>query len=141
MEENTLLFEAIRLLGELAFVVIIPFAISALRKWTKDSEHKAIYDDIFHALEAGVAEAHEEFVVWRKRTSDDGKLSKEERQEARNKARSYALGVLARVGQQAAESTLEKMSDGEINAIIRQVLLRQSKQAKPAQAGGDESGS
>lgn len=59
-------------------LLVVYLLKQGLDKW----KEKGLKSEIYEALRIGVDDAQERFVTWHKRASEDGKLTKEERQEA-----------------------------------------------------------
>lgn len=65
--------------------------VFVMKKWFADSKYKELSNKAIEALEIGWSKAQEEFVVFAKRASLDGKLTKEERAKARGMALDFAF--------------------------------------------------
>lgn len=80
----------------------------------------ALRDAIYEAFEQGVSHTQEEFVTWAKRASADGKLTKEERTEAMNKA--YELAIEAAKSPKV-KKIIESMDWLEIVNVIKNIVV------------------
>ena len=79
---------------------------------------KGVEAQTVDTLRNAVATVGEDFVVWRKRAADDGKLTSDERAEARTlavaKAKELATGPVLRL--------LLKWGEGRISALINRIV-------------------
>lgn len=90
-------------------------------KVKRDSE----IDELLHFVETGVNECYEVFVRDIKAKADDGKLTREERMQARSKARSYAIqkaklegvDLVARMGSAALDNWIKRIVDEKKAAV------------------------
>ena len=91
------------------------------------------------AVEEGMEHAQEEFVVWKKRASADGKLSKEERAEAREIALKHAKSIATG----PAGKLLASWAKEKVGARIQRILNKKGKKSgsnpSPSPANGGES--
>jgi len=85
-----------------------------LAKMSQDAQ----YAEICAALREGVDKAQEEFVTWRKRAAEDGKLTPAERKEAMQIAYNHAKSILTGpAGKAFATWSIDK-----IQSIIKQYV-------------------
>lgn len=90
-------------------------------KVKKDGE----LDGLLHFVETGVNECYEVFVRDIKEKARDGKLTRQERREARSKARSYAIekaksegiDLVGRMGSAALDNWIKRMVDEKKTAV------------------------
>lgn len=89
-------------------------------------------DELLEFVETGVNETYETFVRDIKEKADDGKLTREERMQARGKARSFAIqkaklegvDLVARMGSAALDNWIKRIVD-EKKAMIDPVKARE----------------
>lgn len=95
--------------------VVITWLIAKL---LKKMEADATYAQVCVAIREGVDKAQEEFVTWRKRAAEDGKLTKAERTEAMMIAWRYAKNTLT--GE--AAKLLSTWTFNRVQSIIKQYV-------------------
>lgn len=95
-----------------------------MKKWFSDYKATTVYREAIEALEIGWNKTQEQFVVWTKRAAADGKLTADERAEARQMALDFAQAsasgqarvLLATWGQDKVAALLAKITGKNKNA-------------------------
>jgi len=120
------------LLGSVA-VAIIGWIAASINKWANAQKEKTAVEQadlawkqVVSAIEIGVAKTEKDFVELAKSAAKDGKLSKDERQQAEEIAKKNALEV-AIIAAPAAAQLLLKLSADAISGIIKAVLGKNKK--------------
>lgn len=77
------------------------------------------YNGLYEAIEVGVHKVEEEYIAQIKRSSGDGKLTPEERQEAMMRAWDVAKNYAT---DPKIKSALEQLTQDQINSLVKKVL-------------------
>ncbi len=110
-----------------------------VKKIFADYSQRQIYTQALAALEEGWAIAQEDFVIWAKRAKADGKLSQDEREEARKLAYEHAL----KIATGPARELLQAWTQDKILALLSKITTASKTTtvtlpATPASSSGPE---
>lgn len=111
----------IELVMKIVFTAVGAGLVWLLARISKEAANQKVVQDAIDAIKQGVDRAQEEFVEWAKRSAADGKLSKDERAEARNLAFRYALQAAR---SQAVLDLIRSWTTDKINSIIADILTK-----------------
>lgn len=111
---------------ELLLSTILPVVVTAvfgfvtkvLVDWNGREKTKETERQVITALNVGVSKAQNDFVVWAKRSSADGKLSKDERRQAQE----IAVKTAIEVASGPASSLLVKMGFDAAVGIVDSII-------------------
>lgn len=85
----------------------------------KKIKNEQLQKEVYEAFEVGVSKVQEDFVTWAKRAAKDGKLTKEERQEAMNMAKKVAIDTASN---DKVRSTIMSLASDHVNNIIKNIV-------------------
>lgn len=94
-------------------------ATNYLAKLNSKLKDESIEKEIITALMAGVADTKENFIIQTRQATEDGKLTKEERQKARQMAIQHATQLLSPTNKDRLLSWTESKTDAYIKKIIK----------------------
>ena len=114
---------AIKTLVPIVAAWLIGQIANMFRGWLTEHKDK-ISDDAYEALEAGVANAEEDFVLAAKEAGKDGKLNKADRKKAEKLALKYALKTISN---KAVMNFLLTMTAGAVSAWVKKILATMKK--------------
>jgi type II secretory pathway pseudopilin PulG len=113
---------------EIVYAIVGILAAALLKKYGGQVKENQAMSEAVEALRIGVEKAHEDFVEWAKRSAKDGKLSKEEREQARTIAINHAL--LTAKG--PALKLLQTWGMDKLNSLIARIVDSKTDKGGPA---------
>ncbi len=117
---NSALFWAI-----MAQAVAAIWAMPRIRRW-REEIRQSRYGDVWDATVEGVQETYREFVRIRKREAADGRLTDEERAEARDKA----LYKLRKKVRRRAPEALAELTNSTLISLIEDAVAKEKRKGE-----------
>lgn len=109
----------------LAQAVAAIWAMPRIRRW-REEIRQSRYGEVWDATVESVQETYREFVRIRKQKAADGKLTDEERSEARDKA----LYKLRKKVRRRAPEALAELTNGTLISLIEDAVGREKRKGK-----------